>query len=151
MASRTPSEDCYGGRFHVFLSPEAIYGLLTRTAEQLDAPKQLTRVCNKLPTDPDMWMDTRPDELRSVDTALIEAGMLTMWSFEVPRYRRQVVLTSKTVLSLALLADAFGICNHQRPSLRDNPRSKLSALLEAIGLGHLKMVAFVEAATEIES
>ena len=100
---------------------------------------------------PEHWRDTRPLDLRQMDSAQIAHSRLPIWSFAYldtqnhpagHRRRQQRNLNSKdfaTIVTHALpIADHFLIAPYRNGAIA--PHTRVAAMLEAIGMGYLTPV-----------
>lgn len=90
---------------------------------------------------PSNWSDNRPAELRMFDEALLNAGRFPIWYYETAGQRKPRHFNTDTYkqfeLIAATIAGALGCVPRAGRAMHGfNPR--VGALLEAIGLGHIK-------------
>lgn len=82
--------------------------------------------------------DSRPDDVRSQDADMLQAGYAPEWRQYTPLKRRGVTLTQDTLVRAAVLAVQLGIAYPPErrmigaPTYIDGPKC-LSSILEAIG------------------
>lgn len=81
------------------------------------------------------WSDTRPLNVKNLDSTRLDSGRLPFWQAEYHRRMRALTLTEPTKSYLITLAEMFSISNSTINII--SPGSQQSAVIEAIGLGWL--------------
>lgn len=129
-----------------FLSEEAKAGLIRQATKKLYIRPNTTHRYQGL-SDYIYWItehatltDARPAEVKESDAARISVGYFPYWSTEETRLPIRLVLHPKAKDKLILIANQFLITNTRRglSSLRrDMPSSRISAVLEAVGIDWL--------------
>lgn len=147
--AKSPTSDERGLqiRMNIWLSDPAYDGLRRLAGSHW----RVSHYIANLPGDPTVYKDTRPTHLvedsyymlsllESEDYDVASQARMPMWTLELPRAPRTLRLTKGVQEKLMIIARHWHISNHLRSDSVERTTSRLSALLEAIGLGHLSLM-----------
>lgn len=85
------------------------------------------------------FYDARPKEIRDSDIPRMASGRMPYWSLEDERFPHRIVISGKTQREFLDLATKYLISNHRRVDSTALATSQISAVLEAIGIGWLRI------------
>lgn len=126
---------------HIRLSNTAWRGLIARATKAGYIRGLTARGLGKFMCDlidanptPDLWHDTRPDNIKQFDVPALESGHYAMWDTDEVREVRSVLITPEYQRRTADLARAMAIARDSQGMRALTTTSRVSEFWEAFGL-----------------
>lgn len=111
---------------------------LRRLARQYDTA-QVARLLMRLPSTPHAYMDCRPSNLTDYDLVQLEHGRFPIWNLSNTRYPRHMSIAPASMAKMLAVAEHFHITDHTKTTSHASTMSRVGAVLEALGLGLLRV------------